>query len=314
MSNFAVLGAGRWGTLISWYINKIGHNLVLWGRKGSQKIENLISNRCNSSVCFGPEVTICSDLELALRQDYIVVSINSQNLRSFLSGLKEKKIDVNSKKLILCMKGIEESTGMRLSEIVKEFFPYAKIAIWVGPGHVKSIVSGVPTCMVIDSDDYDLKCELCSILSSNLIKCFEGNDLVGNEIGAACKNVLGIAAGVLDALNMESLKGPLMSMGACEVSDLIEKKGGKRESAYGLCHLGDFQATLFSHESNNRKFGESIVTGEKISFVAEGVGTSNAVYKICNDINLDLPICSEIYKVIHGITDPRESINYLFSK
>ena len=95
-----------------------------------------------------------------------------------------------------------------------------------------------------------------------------------------------------------------------EQLEAIEKKGGKRESAYGLCHLGDFQATLFSHESNNRKFGESIVTGEKISFVAEGVGTSNAVYKICNDINLDLPICSEIYKVIHGITDPREHITF----
>ncbi len=308
-----MLGVGRWGTLISWYISRLGHNLVIWGREGSKKTEDLISKRCNSSVCFGPEVNICSDLNLALAQDYIVISINSQNFRSFLSDLKDRNINLESKKVILCMKGIEESTGLRLTEIFSEFFPNTPVAIWVGPGHVKSITNGIPTCMVIDSKNENLKNELILLLSSNLIKCFKGNDLVGNEIGAACKNVLGIAAGVLDALNMESLKGPLMVMGAREVSKLIEKKGGKRESAYGLCHLGDFQATLFSHESNNRKFGESLVTGEKISFIAEGVGTSKAINKICSDIKLDLPICSEIYKVIDRIKTPREAIKYLFS-
>ena len=314
MFKFAVLGAGRWGSLISWYINKLGYDLVIWGREGSKHIENLIKNRCNKFLCFGPEVKISTDLNLALQQEYIVISINSQNFRLFLSNLKNKKISLKGKKIILCMKGIEESSGMRLSEILEEFFPETQVAIWVGPGHVQSIVSGIPTCMVIDSKSDTLKDELQNILSSKLIKCFKGNDLIGNELGAACKNVLGIAAGILEAMNMESLKGPLMSMGANEVSTLIEKKGGKKESAYGLCHLGDFQATLFSHESNNRKFGESIVTGEKISFVAEGVGTSNAVQKICNDLNLNLPILSEIHKVIKKIKTPEESIEYLFSK
>ena len=313
LAKFAVLGVGRWGTLISWYINKIGHDLVIWGREGSKNTENLISKRCNSSVCFGPEVTICSDLNIALKQDYIVISINSQNFRSFISDLKDKNLNLDSKKIILCMKGIEESTGCRLTEIFHEFFPTTPVAIWVGPGHVKSITNGIPTCMVIDSQNEDLKNELIPLLSSDLIKCFKGNDLIGNEIGAACKNVLGIAAGVLDALKMEALKGPLMVMGAREVSKLIEKKGGNKESSYGLCHLGDFQATLFSHESNNRKFGESLVTGEKVSFVAEGVGTSKAINKICSETNLDLPICSEIYKVINGIRKPQESIKYLFS-
>lgn len=314
MLKFAVLGAGRWGSLISWYISKLGYDLVIWGREGSEHIENLIKNRCNKFICFGPEVKITTDLDLAFKQDYIIISINSQNFRFFLSNLKNKKISLDNKKIILCMKGIEESSGMRLTEILEDFFPESQVAIWVGPGHVQSIISGIPTCMVIDSKNNSLKDELREILSSSLIKCFKGNDIIGNEIGAACKNVLGIAAGILDAMNMESLKGPLMSMGANEVSTLIEKKGGKKESAYGLCHLGDFQATLFSHESNNRKFGESIVTGEKISFVAEGVGTSNAVYKICNDLNLNLPILLEIYKVIKKLKTPEESIKYLFSK
>ena len=220
----------------------------------------------------------------------------------------------NEKKIILCMKGIEESSGKRLTEIFKELFPNnSSIAIWVGPGHVKSLVGGMPTCMVIDSENYDFKLELCGILSSNLIKCFVGNDLIGNEIGAACKNVLGIAAGILDAFNMESLKGPLMSLGAFEISKLIEAQGGKKESAFGLCHLGDFQATLFSEESRNRKFGESIVRNEKIDFIAEGMGTSAAVYRISKKKSIDLPICSEIYKIVHKGKNPRDSIDYLFS-
>ena len=314
MEKFAVLGSGRWGSLISWYINKIGHDLIIWGRKSSKTIQNLMNNRCNSYVCFGPEVKITDNLSDALNQDYIIISINSQNFRSFLSDILNQGFSLNEKKVILCMKGIEESTGKRLSTIFKEFFPKNDhLAIWLGPGHVKSLTSGISTCMVIDSENEKFKFELKDKLSSSLIKCFIGNDLIGNEIGAACKNVLGIAAGVLDALKMEALKGPLMSLGAMEVSKLIKNQGGDELSAFGLCHLGDFQATLFSHESNNRKYGESLVTGEKITFVAEGVGTSNAVNKICLDNNLDLPILSEIHKLIHHKTTPSESINYLFS-
>lgn len=313
MEKFAVLGSGRWGSFIAWYVSKIGHDLVLWGRKESKNIQNLIKNRCNSVLCFRPEVTITCDFSTALKQDYIIISINSQNFRSFLSNLIKNDFDLTDKKIILCMKGIEEPSGKRLTEIFKEFFPdNSNLAIWVGPGHVRSLSSGVPTCMVIDSENPNFKSELCKILSSNLIKCFEGNDIIGNEIGAACKNILGIAAGVLDALNMQTLKGPLMSIGSMEISKLIKYSGGNELSAFGLCHLGDFQATLFSNESNNRKYGESIVTGETINLVAEGVGTSNAVHNICVNENLNLPICEEVYKLIHKEVTPKESINSFF--
>ena len=313
MEKFAVLGSGRWGSFIAWYVSKIEHDLVLWGRKESKNIQNLIKNRCNSVLCFRPEAKITDDLNIAFKQDYIIISINSQNFRSFLADLIKNDFDLTDKKVILCMKGIEESTGKRLTEIFKEFFPdNNNLAIWVGPGHVKSLSSGVPTCMVVDSENKNFKSELCKILSSNLIKCFEGNDIIGNEIGAACKNILGIAAGVLDALDMQSLKGPLMSLGSIEVSKLIKHCGGNELSAFGLCHLGDFQATLFSNESNNRKYGESLVTGEEVNFVAEGVGTSNAVHNICISENLKLPICEEVYKLIHGETVPKESIKSFF--
>lgn len=314
MFEFAVLGAGRWGSLISWYINKLGYDLVLWGRKNSENFQKVMQTRNNSKIYFDFKIKITYDLNLAFSQEYIIISINAQNFRDFLFYLYKNNFDLNNKKIILCMKGIEESTGKRLSEIFKEFFPENKnLAIWVGPGHVQSLISGIPTCMIIDSENNNFKLELCKILSSNLIKCFAGNDLIGSEIGAASKNIFGIAAGILDAMHMESLKGPLMSLGSLEISKLIDIMGGKKESAFGLCHLGDFQATLFSKESNNRKFGESLITGEKINFIAEGVGTANAIHKICKDKNLNLPICNEIYKIINYKVSAKNSINYLLS-
>ncbi|MDR2074491.1 MAG: glycerol-3-phosphate dehydrogenase [Oscillospiraceae bacterium] len=320
MANFSVLGSGRWGSLIAWYLNKIGHQVTLWGKKGTKEIEKLLKERRNNVISFEKSVVITSDLELAINSEYLVISINAQNLRSFLKDLTGNTFNakgfseiLKQKKLILCMKGIEETSGKRLSEIVHNFFPENKsVAVWVGPGHVGDLIKGIPTCMVVDSLNEIYKKEIVNKVSSNLIKCYYGNDLIGNEIGAAAKNVLGISAGILDALEMESLKGPLMARGAKEISNLIEAMGGKRETAYGLCHLGDFQATLFSKQSNNRKYGESLVTGEKFSFVAEGVGTSKAINLICNQKNLKMPICNKIHEIITKGTDPKKSIKELF--
>ncbi|BED91872.1 MAG: NAD(P)H-dependent glycerol-3-phosphate dehydrogenase [Candidatus Improbicoccus pseudotrichonymphae] len=321
MSDVSVLGSGRWGSFIAWYLNKVKHKVTLWGKAETKEISTLIKNRNNGVVFFEEKIKITSGLESALRSEYIIISINAQNLRSFFVDLVGDIYVKNGffkilakKKIILCMKGIEKDSGKRLTEIVKEFLPENdNVAIWVGPGHVMSLMSGVPTCMVIDSTNENYKKELLKLFTSNLIKCFCGVDLVGNEIGAAAKNVLGIAAGILDALGMQALKGALMARGSLEISKLISALGGKKESAYGLCHLGDYEATLFSKESNNRRYGETIVTEESVDFVAEGVGTSEAINNLSEKYNLNLPICKEIYRIVNSISTPKESIRKLFS-
>ena len=119
--------------------------------------------------------------------------------------------------------------------------------------------------MVIDSDDDRVKRELVEKLSSNLIRFYIGADLIGNEIGAAAKNVIGIAAGMLDGVGQTSLKGALMSRGAREIARLIKAMGGSELSAYGLCHLGDYEATVFSPHSHNRRFGEAFAKGKRFT-------------------------------------------------
>lgn len=162
----------------------------------------------------------------------------------------------------------------RLSEIAEEAVGDCNdVAVWLGPGHVQEFVNGVPNCMVIDSRSEAVKERLIAWLSGGLIRFYYGTDLIGNEIGAAAKNVIGIAAGMLDGMGLSSLKGALMSRGTREVSRLIAAMGGNGFSAYGLCHLGDYEATVFSQYSHNRRFGELFVRGEPYTELAEGYDT-----------------------------------------
>ena len=214
----SVLGCGRWGSFIAWYQSAIkGNDVISWGPEGEPSYEVLKNTGRNEYVELDGRIKLTCDLEYALREsDIIIISISSQGLRGFMQ--KIIKYPVQDKIFVLCMKGIEESTGKRLSEVLTESgIDKDKIAVWVGPGHIQAFVKGIPNCMVIDSSNEELKRYLADNFKSNLIRFYYGNDLIGTEIGAAAKNVLGIAAGILDGSGYVSLKGPLMARGAYEV-------------------------------------------------------------------------------------------------
>ena len=166
--------------------------------------------------------------------------------------------------------------------------------------------------MVIDSQDDILKQRLVPLLSSELIRFYYGTDLIGSEVGAAAKNVVGIAAGMLDGLDQSSLKGALMSRGTREIARLIESMGGNGLSAYGLCHLGDYQATLFSQHSHNRRFGELFIRHEPYGELAEGASTVRALCLLGQRLQVDLPICQAVDQVVHRGEDPSLALSGLF--
>ncbi|MDR0404536.1 MAG: NAD(P)-binding domain-containing protein [Oscillospiraceae bacterium] len=309
----SVLGCGRWGGLIGWYLNETGHDVLVWGRREMSDIEQLKKARTNGLVTFEEKVILTDDIERALSySEVVVISISSQALRGFLEE-NSHRTKLRKKVIILCMKGLEESTGKRLSQIVNETLaPESSPVAWVGPGHVQDITNGVPTCMVIDSEDERLKVRLAGELSSNLIKLYVGVDMIGNEIGAAAKNVIGIGAGVLDGLGHDSLKGVLMARGAKEISKLILAQGGNPASAYGLAHLGDYQATLFSAHGNNRKFGELLVKNKKFDKLCEGVSTTNALTRLGEILGVDLPICESIRSIIEKKRGPEAILSGMF--
>lgn len=313
--NFTVLGPGRWGSFIAWYLDRQKNNVTLWGREEDEKIKQFLETRSNEYVTLPSSISLSTNLEESLlKSDYIVISISAQGVRDLMS--KVSKIEgYKNKKYILCMKGIEDKTGKRLSTILIEFgVPKENIAVWVGPGHIQSFVAGVPSVMIIDAYNPELSLFLVKNLKSELIRFYQGSDIIGSEIGAAAKNVMGIAAGLLDGMCFSTLKGGLMARGAREISRLIGACGGKETSAYGLCHLGDYEATLFSKYSHNRMFGESFAKGEPYDKLAEGVATSSALLTLAKEVGVELPITKTVYDVIHGNITKEQAIKQLFAR
>ena len=311
--NISVLGCGRWGTFIAWYLDKVKHNVILWGRESSSKLNELKETRKNKFVELPATIELTSSLEKVFNSsECIVIAIEAQNLRDLMEQIK--KYNFKDKIYVLCMKGLDDETGQRLSEVMETYIGNKEnLAIWVGPGHPKEYVKGNSNCMVIDSENDELKRKLAKEFSSDLIKFYYGNDLIGNEIGAALKNVIGIAGGMLDGLNLTCLKGALMARGTREISRLVKKMGGNEITPYGLCCLGDYEASMFSEFSNSRRFGEAFVKKEEFKEHTPGKYTVKSLMKLIKRYDIELPICETIYKIIYENKDALSGLKELFN-
>ncbi|MFH1513040.1 MAG: NAD(P)H-dependent glycerol-3-phosphate dehydrogenase [Bacillota bacterium] len=305
-----VIGSGRWGSFLAWYADRLGHAVQLFGRESSPRFQALVHTRTNGLVTLSPRVGLVTAIDRGT--DVFLISVSSQQLRAMLC---EHANTLRGKPLTLCMKGLEMHSGKRLSQVAQEELGARQpVAVWLGPGHVQEFVRGAPNCMVIDSEDEALKTLLVEALSGELIRFYYGRDLIGSEIGAAAKNVVGIAAGILDGLKLSTLKGALMSRGTREVARLIAALGGNELSAYGLCHLGDYEATVFSAYSHNRRYGECLVTGEPYLELAEGVYTAEALKDLEAQTGVELPICHAVYGVLYEGADIRQTLDSLFGR
>lgn len=311
--NITVIGCGRWGSLIAWYLNRVGHCVTLYGRPGSWHMQRFLSTRQNDLLTLPERIRLSTDLHSVREAETIVISIGSQGLQGLMDQLRP--LELRDKTLVLCMKGLEQGTGRRLSQIAEENLdPSNAVAVWLGPGHVQEFYRGIPNCMVIDSRSDAVKRRLVESFSSDLIRFYYGSDLIGNEVGAAAKNVVGIAAGFLDGKGLSSLKGALMSRGCREVARLIQAMGGSQLSAYGLCHLGDYEATVFSPYSHNRQFGESFVRGQEYTALAEGYYTVEAMLLLGQRYQVELPICSAVHRVLYCGADAMQELRCLLER
>ena len=162
--------------------------------------------------------------------------------------------------------------------------------------------------MLVVSEKEEAAKRVTGRMGSPLVRIYHSTDLIGCEIGAAAKNVIGIAAGMLDGMKMSGLKGALMARGPQEVARLVKAAGGDWRSVYGLSHLGDYEATLFSRFSRNRGFGEALVMGETLQGLAEGVPTSKAMLSLADELSVELPVTSMVRRIIDGELDLKTAI------
>ena len=322
----SIIGCGRWGSFLAWYISeKLGYSVLMQGRAGSASLAELQATRKNEYVTLSEKVNFTDSLEEALSfSDTVIISIGAQGLPALAKDIKAVfstvygeayDEEISKKTFMLCMKGLLEGSGKRLSEELKDTLGAGIGCIaWVGPGHPQDFCAGIPNCMLLASDDAELAKRYTELLSSELIRLYHSGDMIGCEIGAAAKNVIGIAAGILDGMGLSSLKGALIARGPREIARLASIMGGDERSIFGLSHIGDYEATLFSQHSHNRKYGEEVAKGGSYDKLAEGYYTVRSLMTLSEKTGVELPICSVVNDVIHKGRAPDEAVESLFAR
>ena len=315
MNKISVLGCGRWASFHAWYqIEKLYNDVMMWGRAEDKYFAELRKTHKNGYIELPKNLRYSTDLSEAINfADTIIIAISAQAMQEFSKTIAQQ--EPKNKTFVLCMKGIDQNTGERLSEILRKNIDDSNhICVWVGPGHIEELTANQPNVMIISGDNEATVKHLINKFESPLISILSSDDLIGVEVGAAAKNVMGIAAGFLDGLGKSSLKGALMARGCYEVSLLIEKMGGNKMTAFGMSHLGDFEATLFSKNSHNRRYGEEYIQDRLSDNIgtAEGVGTTKAMYQLAQKYGVYMPITTTIYRILNLGANKNDVIYDLF--
>jgi len=328
----AVIGAGSWGIAIAQILASKGLKVTMW-EYSEQVAEKLRQTRelpdKLPGVRISDSVEITSDLKVALEGASVACMIvPSHTLRSVCKNIAAilAPEQVAARQWVSFIKGIEEKTLMRMTEIVMEVLPgatEANVSILSGPSHAEEVARQVPTTVVVASRDEETAATLQDIFFlSPYFRTYRSTDVVGVELCGAVKNVIAIASGILDGLDLgDNTRGALMTRGMVEMSRLGEKMGGRRDSFFGLAGMGDLITTCVSKHSRNRFVGEQVGKGRPIqevlagmTMVAEGVRTVAGVRELAKVHKVDMPLTEQVYGVLFEGKSPRSSVEALMAR
>jgi len=326
-STIAIIGAGGWGTALAITMARRPHRVRLWAYE-PYLVETMIATRENPiylpSVRVPESVLISTSIRDVLEGARIVVlampsHVYRHVLTQMLPFLRTDMLFVSA------AKGIENDTLMRMSEVVADvakprFVP--QVAAISGPTFAPEVARGEPTALVVASPDEQLRLLLQGELSAPLFRLYTNSDLIGVEISAAVKNIIAIAAGVVQGLGLGSnATAALITRGLAEITRLVTACGGKRETLSGLAGLGDLVLTAYGSLSRNRRVGIALGQGQNIDdvvsnmhMVAEGVKTAKSTVALARQLNVDMPIAEKMYSVLYEGLKPQDAIGDLMER
>ncbi|MBC2856625.1 MAG: NAD(P)H-dependent glycerol-3-phosphate dehydrogenase [Cetobacterium sp.] len=326
MEKIVVIGAGSWGTALGLLLANKGNEVIMW-EHDSKKAEALQQERENKrllpGVKFPENLKVTSETENLFKDvNYVIFSVPSQVLRQVISKF-ENQINKNIT-LINTAKGIEVSTGLTLSEVMKEEIlgKYHKnIVVLSGPTHAEEVAQNLPTTIVAAGNQERAK-KVQELFNTKNFRVYVSGDIIGVEVGGAVKNCLAIGAGIADGMGFgDNAKAALITRGIAEMIRFGKSLGAKEQTFSGLTGIGDLIVTCASKHSRNRYVGEKIGNGEKIEdilagmvMVAEGVPTVKAVHQKAEELNISMPIVEAIYRVIYEGENPQKMVDNLMSR
>ncbi|MDQ2725226.1 MAG: NAD(P)H-dependent glycerol-3-phosphate dehydrogenase [Actinomycetota bacterium] len=311
--NVTVLGAGSWGTTVA-ALTSAHNTTILWARN-EEVADEIDADHTNESYLPGfalPEgLRATADLEKAVVDaDVLIVGVPSKGFRATLADAKawvRPWIPVVS-----LTKGIEPDSLLRMTQIIEELLPGHPAAALSGPNVAREIMAGQAAASVIATEDLGVAAALQQVLQRALFRVYMNHDVVGCEIGGALKNVIAIAAGIAQGLEVgDNTRAAVITRGLAELTRLGVAMGAEAQTLAGLAGMGDLMATCISPHSRNRTVGQKLGEGHTLDeilndmhMVAEGVGTAGVTMELAERYSVELPICSEIYRVVRGEEKP----------
>jgi glycerol-3-phosphate dehydrogenase (NAD(P)+) len=314
----AVLGDGGWGTTLSILLAEKGFSVMLWSAfpGNAEKIE---ADRENLKFLPGfklpGNIGITADIQKAVSTAGVVVlAIPSQFLRNAMKSLKG--FDLKSKIIVSVIKGIENGTFKRPSEIIKDELGILNIVSLSGPTIATEIARGLPASCVVASNDISIAIKAQSIFITERFRVYTSKDVIGVELGGALKNIIAIASGISDGLGLGSnAKAALFTRGLVEMKRFAVALGADTETLNGLSGMGDLVTTCISPYSRNRSVGEKIARGKSLDevrssmeMIAEGIETARSVYSLSNKIGIEMPITEQVYRVLFEDKNPHTAV------
>ncbi len=323
----AVLGAGGWGTTLAIILHMNGHDVTLWEYKRLYA-RTLRKSRENKlylpNVKIPKEIEITHDLEEAAKNKHmIVVAIPTQYIRGVIKEIKT--FNFSNTTFISVSKGIEKDTLMTVSQILKDEIKKLNddnVGVLSGPSHAEEVSKKIPTAVVAASKNENTAKQIQAAFMTSYLRVYSSTDILGVELGGALKNVIAVGAGIIDGAGFgDNTKAAIMTRGIKEISRMGTRMGAELETFMGLSGMGDLIVTCMSRHSRNRYFGEQVGKGKKLkevqksmNMVAEGVVTSRAVHDLSNQLEVETPICSAVYKILYEDLDPMKMTYELMTR
>jgi glycerol-3-phosphate dehydrogenase (NAD(P)+) len=321
-----VLSDGAWGTALAMVLISNGHNVTIWG-PFPEYLAQMQASRVNSKFLPGASLPESLNFEANIARatdgsELLLLATPTQFLRAVLSKL-QPVFNPEQHLLVNVAKGIENDTLLRISEICADVLGNPQYVTLSGPSHAEEVSKQIPTAVVAASKDIILAEKVQKIFMNDFFRVYTSDDYIGVELGGALKNVMAIAAGIIDGMRLgDNPKAAMMTRGIAEMSRLGTCLGGHQRTFSGLSGIGDLIVTCCSGHSRNRHVGEELGRGKNINevldamgmVVAEGVKTTLSAFNLARKANIDTPIINQVYAVIYLGQNPRTAVNELMNR
>lgn len=320
---FTVIGAGSWGTALAMQMARNG-TTYLWGRN-PEHISDMQKTRSNEAylpgITFPDDLLLEPDLEKAIEvSDAILVVSPSHAFAEILHRIKPL---IGNRPLAWASKGFEPGSGRFLHEVAEEIMGHdTPIALVTGPSFAQDVAEGKPTLVTVASSNDDFALQVTNALHNSQFRVYISDDMVGAELGGAVKNVLALATGISDGMQLgDNTRAAILTRGMAEMIRLCTAMNCKTETLMGLSGLGDLVLTCTGDLSRNRRMGLALGRGQSIEEakkaigqVVEGIGTADEVMRLAQKYNVDMPISEHVWKVVNGELTPAEALKDLMSR